>query len=398
MNGSPEKAAKAVISAMPYRDVTAAVEWLCRAFGFEKHRITKAKSGRIHYAELSFGGNIIALGSIDDPQFGKFLKHPKETGGLATQSCYLVVGDADAHYTKARAAGARIIVDIGADGDGGRCFACRDLEGHIWTVGTYRPRTTQHTTARPSLRVAKASDGRSRSSALISAVLVIVIASAATVTAIGWMRSVDQQRPSQSGSTAAAHPSFDGEDHASPVGEDMAHQLTRKWSVNDLAQQAARAAQERLDREQRDKDAVQRATSQAKAELDPERAAREVAERGSREALEQLARERVDREITARAAGAAEEKLAAEQAARLAAERTAKVFQERLTREEDGKDVAERTIRQLQAELIAERAARDAAERVASEARQVRPAKTTLKRTVSEDQSAAEFRLRPRVP
>jgi len=56
-----------------------------------------------------------------------------------TQSPYLVVADADAHYAQARSAGAEIIVDIEDQDHGGRAYTCRDPEGHVWNFGTYDP-------------------------------------------------------------------------------------------------------------------------------------------------------------------------------------------------------------------------------------------------------------------
>jgi uncharacterized glyoxalase superfamily protein PhnB len=52
---------------------------------------------------------------------------------------YRIVADADAHYTRARAAGAAIVMDIKDEDYGGRGYSCRDPEGHVWTSGTYDP-------------------------------------------------------------------------------------------------------------------------------------------------------------------------------------------------------------------------------------------------------------------
>ncbi len=41
--------------------------------------------------------------------------------------------DADAHYTRAKATGAQILLDIKDEDYGGRGYTCRDLEGHIWS-------------------------------------------------------------------------------------------------------------------------------------------------------------------------------------------------------------------------------------------------------------------------
>ena len=50
-----------------------------------------------------------------------------------------MVSDADAYYARAKASGAEIILEIQDDDFGGRSYACRDPEGHIWNFGTYDP-------------------------------------------------------------------------------------------------------------------------------------------------------------------------------------------------------------------------------------------------------------------
>jgi uncharacterized glyoxalase superfamily protein PhnB len=87
------------------------------------------------------GGGMIMLGSIHENEFGRLLKQPDETGGAATQTCYVLVSDADAIYARAKAAGALVVIEIKDEDYGGRGFTCRDLEGHIWSVGTYNPWT-----------------------------------------------------------------------------------------------------------------------------------------------------------------------------------------------------------------------------------------------------------------
>jgi uncharacterized glyoxalase superfamily protein PhnB len=66
-------------------------------------------------------------------------KQPDEIGGLERQSAYVVVSDADAIYARAKAAGAEIVIEIKDEDYGGRDFSCRDLEGHLWNIGTYDP-------------------------------------------------------------------------------------------------------------------------------------------------------------------------------------------------------------------------------------------------------------------
>ena len=82
---------------------------------------------------------MIMLGSVTDTEFGRLMRQPDEIGGKATQSIYVVVPDADAVYASAKAAGAGIAIEIKDEDYGGRGFSCRDLEGHLWSFGTYDP-------------------------------------------------------------------------------------------------------------------------------------------------------------------------------------------------------------------------------------------------------------------
>jgi uncharacterized glyoxalase superfamily protein PhnB len=128
-----------VIPCLAYRDAARAIEWLCDAFGFEKHAVYSGDGGSIAHAELRFGDGMIMCGSKNDGPFGRHIKQPDEIGGFETQAAYVVVNDADLIYERARRAGAEILIDIKTEDYGGRGFTCRDLEGHIWSFGTYDP-------------------------------------------------------------------------------------------------------------------------------------------------------------------------------------------------------------------------------------------------------------------
>jgi len=128
-----------VIPCMRYRDAPAAIEWLCRAFGFEKQLVVPEPDGSIAHAQLSFGNGMIMLGSVRESEFGHLMKQPDEIGGAETQTAYVVVADADAIYAQAKSAGAKIMLDIKDEDYGGRGFSCFDPEGHLWNFGTYDP-------------------------------------------------------------------------------------------------------------------------------------------------------------------------------------------------------------------------------------------------------------------
>lgn len=130
-----------IIPVLRYRDAPAAIEWLCKTFGFEKQIVVPGEDGAITHAQLSFGNGMIMLSSVlkSESEFGRLMKQPDEIGGAETQSAYVVVNDADAVYASAKAAGATIAIDIKDEDYGGRDFTCYDLEGHLWSFGSYDP-------------------------------------------------------------------------------------------------------------------------------------------------------------------------------------------------------------------------------------------------------------------
>ena len=127
------------IPCLRYRKCPAAIDWLCTVFGFERQLVVPGGEGQVAHAQLRLGGGMIMLGSLVKNEFGRLLKHPDEIGGAETQTTYLVVTDADAVYARAKKSGAKIAIEIKDEAYGGRGFTCHDLEGHIWSVGTYDP-------------------------------------------------------------------------------------------------------------------------------------------------------------------------------------------------------------------------------------------------------------------
>ena len=127
-----------IIPALRYVDAPAAIEWLCKAFGFEEHLVVPGENGTIAHAQLVFGNGMIMLGSARDDDFGK-LQVPLSQGGAVSQSPYIVVTDVDEHHARARAAGAEVTMDPEDQDYGGRLYSCRDPEGNLWNFGSYDP-------------------------------------------------------------------------------------------------------------------------------------------------------------------------------------------------------------------------------------------------------------------
>ena len=128
-----------VIPTIHYQDAPRAIEWLCKAFGFEQHLVVPAEDGTITHAQLTLGNAMIMLGSQNHHQYGKLLRIPKELNNFNTQAPYIVVESIDEHYQRALAAGAEMVLDIKDEDYGGRGYTCRDPEGHLWNFGSYNP-------------------------------------------------------------------------------------------------------------------------------------------------------------------------------------------------------------------------------------------------------------------
>ncbi|HZP66020.1 MAG TPA: VOC family protein [Rudaea sp.] len=128
-----------IVPSLRYRDAPAAIDWLCRAFGFERHAVY-ADGAVVHHAQLTFGNGMIMLGSVDHASpWSSRIAQPDEIGGRETQCCCVIVADPDAHYARAKAAGAVIVDELEAKDYGGKGYSCRDPEGHLWWFGDYDP-------------------------------------------------------------------------------------------------------------------------------------------------------------------------------------------------------------------------------------------------------------------
>jgi uncharacterized glyoxalase superfamily protein PhnB len=129
-----------VITCFRYKDAPAAIDWLCKAFGFERHLVVPDDTGGIAHAELKLGSGMIMLGSARDDEFGQLLKAPVEgNSSVVTNTTYVVVPDVEGHFERAEAAGATVIIPPKAQDFGGSNYTCRDPEGHVWTFGDYDP-------------------------------------------------------------------------------------------------------------------------------------------------------------------------------------------------------------------------------------------------------------------
>jgi uncharacterized glyoxalase superfamily protein PhnB len=120
-----------------YNDAKAAMAWLTAALGFQEHEVCPGDNDSIAHAELKIGSNLIMLASMKQ---GEARRTPE--AGEATSGIYIALetaADVDACHARAKAAGADIVREICDTEYGSHEFSVRDLEGHRWSFGTYRP-------------------------------------------------------------------------------------------------------------------------------------------------------------------------------------------------------------------------------------------------------------------
>ena len=131
-----------MIPGLRYTDAPAAVEWLCVAFGFEKHLVVPGAEGEIAHAQLTYRNSMIMLGSAGTHggSYDELVVQPAEPGAV-TQAPYVIVDDVDAHCTRARDAGAEIVIEPTDQNYRGRLYTCRDPEKHLWNFGSFNPWT-----------------------------------------------------------------------------------------------------------------------------------------------------------------------------------------------------------------------------------------------------------------
>jgi uncharacterized glyoxalase superfamily protein PhnB len=128
-----------IIPAIKYEQCRSAIDWLCTVFGFEAHFIVEGPGDTVAHAQLTLGEHMIMVGSTDTTDFGVLNVPPGHVGGKVTTSLYVCVEDPDIRFTHVVSAGAEIAVTLKEEDHGGKSFSCRDLEGHLWTFGSYNP-------------------------------------------------------------------------------------------------------------------------------------------------------------------------------------------------------------------------------------------------------------------
>ena len=120
-----------VYPSLTYRDLEAALEFLEKAFGLEPEDLGTDGHGALRHAALRHGEGLVLLQpDLPDELHGTHVGH----GWV-----YVAVRDPDAHFERARAAGAEVLGEPHDALGGMRGYSARDLEGNLWCFGTDRP-------------------------------------------------------------------------------------------------------------------------------------------------------------------------------------------------------------------------------------------------------------------
>lgn len=124
---SPPENTQRLMPRLAYDDAAAAIDFLCRAFGFEETG-RFAPGGKIVQSEIALQGEtLFAVGSSYEGA-----KSPRQLGGLSVELfCY--VDDVDRHYSTAKAAGATILDPPEDKFWGNRRYSALDCEGYRWS-------------------------------------------------------------------------------------------------------------------------------------------------------------------------------------------------------------------------------------------------------------------------
>ncbi len=113
---------------LAYDDAPAALEFLCRAFGFEEDYRLEMPDGSIGHAEITFGNGRLSLATTWE---AGGMASPKNLAGVPSQ-LKVEVSDVDKHYERACAEGAIIAEEPADQFHGSRSYRAMDPEGHRW--------------------------------------------------------------------------------------------------------------------------------------------------------------------------------------------------------------------------------------------------------------------------
>jgi PhnB protein len=131
MTANPPPGVPRILPHLVYEDVAGAVGWLTTVFGFAERSWARHANhdGAIGRTQMEIADSLITIGEPsvhgDSPRRG------------VSSMLYVYVDDVDAHYRRARAAGATIEFELEDVPWGDRRYQATDPEGHRWTFAQH---------------------------------------------------------------------------------------------------------------------------------------------------------------------------------------------------------------------------------------------------------------------
>ena len=132
-----------VVPMLAYENAATAIDWLCKAFGFEEDADERVESdGVVTHAEIERDGARIMLATTN-AEYQAPKRHRESCEAAARwldnpwviDGVFVEVDDLDAHHAQAVAAGATIMREPNEPGIGFRIYSAEDPEGHRWMFG-----------------------------------------------------------------------------------------------------------------------------------------------------------------------------------------------------------------------------------------------------------------------
>jgi uncharacterized glyoxalase superfamily protein PhnB len=129
-----------VIPMLSYEDAGKAADWIAEAFGFQETGRWSDDDGRVTHVNMELDGGEVMLG-YPSADYRSPKRHAQECEQARkwSETPYIVDGvhvsvdDIDAHYERAKAAGARILSELEDNPYAGqRQDRAEDVEGHRW--------------------------------------------------------------------------------------------------------------------------------------------------------------------------------------------------------------------------------------------------------------------------
>ena len=124
---------------LAYEDLETALPWLHEAFGFREKRRIRMPDGSIGHAEMETEDGGLIMFAEPTPAYRSPGRHGRTCGEAAAwlavpyviDGVHVHVSDIEAHYARARKAGATILGEL-EESPHGILYRAADLEGHRW--------------------------------------------------------------------------------------------------------------------------------------------------------------------------------------------------------------------------------------------------------------------------